>query len=258
MNRNDHIVPEGYLRGFVHPQGSGQRGLWVLNLATLRWSEKTAGQFAYERGFYDYSPDAQPVETADEAFATLERTFPEARKCIRANRAAWPAYRVTLVSFAVMLSARSHLFRHQSTSTILPSLADRSDADQLAKNFSITTMRSEMKRRAEEWLGYDWVLGYTEDPNTPVIASDQSVVMTGAHRDQLGAYASRDFWLSFPVSWDMLLIGSSIPLDAPETRQLSAQELAEFHSVIYEQARRFIVSPIQLWSVPPNRAHLAR
>jgi hypothetical protein len=201
---------------------------------------------AYERGFYDYPDGAKPDATADDAFRTLEREFPLVRERIRGDRTNWIRHRETLVSFAAMLAARSPLFRVQSISGVLPSLADRANSAVMAKSYSITTMRAEMQRRAQEWLSYHWALGYTEDPSVPVITSDQSIGMRGAVADQGVAYASDDFWLWFPVSWDMCLVGSSKPLDAYDTVEFSIEHLAELQSLTYQQARRFVVSPVRL------------
>ena len=151
-----------------------------------------------------------------------------------------------LVDFAVMMAARSPLFRTQAISEVHPSLADGATGNALAKNFSITLMREEMRRRPKAWEGYDWVLGYTTDPEFPFIAGDQVVGMRGNALTAAEALRKNDFWLWCPLSWDMCLIASSQPLDGDPIAPLRSVDVAELQTLTRQQARKFVASPVRI------------
>lgn len=201
------------------------------------------------------TPDQNPQNSSPERLpatpwllkASLSRKLGLVRDQIRnEGYSSWPQHRDALLSFAAMLTARSPLFRDQSASGILPSLDNYPNKETLAKNYSITTMRSETPRRATEWKMYHWGLRYTKNPDFPVIASDQSVGMQGSAENQLEAYQIRDFWLWFPISWDMCLIGSSIPLRGESTGEFEEAHIAEIQNLVRSYATAFVVSPVQL------------
>ena len=247
--RRDHYVPQAYLRGFVHPQRCDHpKPLWVLDLNRQRmWFEKSPSQIGWERGYYDYSPGSNPDVTAEDAFRRLENDFPGIRDYIRANGyQGWTAYRDVLVEFAAMMATRSPLFRTQAVSQVRPFLTDCQTGNALAKNFSITLMRPEMRRRLEEWQAYDWGLGYTRDPQCPFIASDQVVGMRGDALTAAEALRRNDFWLWCPLSWDMCLIASSRPLNTKSTTALRPAHVAELQTLTKQQARTFVASPVPI------------
>jgi len=246
--RRDHYQSQGYLRGFIHPERERlPKPLWVFDLKRNEWSEKSPYQIGCERGFYDYPPDSKPDATADDAFRRLEDRFPRVRKRIRSDGyESWIQHRDTLVSFAAMMAARSPLFRTQTVSQILPSLAGDPNGDVLAKNFSITLMRAEIQRRPEDWQQYHWVLGYTKKPEYPFIASDQGVGMWGNGADLTEAYEQNDFWLWCPLSWDMCLIASSQPLSGEPTAELRLEQIIEIQTLARRQASIFVASPVRL------------
>jgi hypothetical protein len=247
-NRKDHYAPQGYLRGFIHPQRQRHpKPLWVLDVASNEWAERSPSQIAWSRGFYDYSEDSRPDATADQAFSFCENQFPRIRERIRADGyESWALDRQILVSFVAMMAARSPLFRTQSVSTVEPSSVQQPNSEALAKNFSITLMWSEMKRRASEWDRFDWALGYTENPEDPLVTSDQPIGMRGAAGDQRTAWQRNDFWLWCPIAWDMCLIASSLPLIGPPTTALGPEYLAEIRTLTAKQATRFVASPCVL------------
>lgn len=242
-DRKDHWVPQGYLRGFIHPgRLKHPRPLWVLDIDRGTWSEKSTSQIAWGRGFYDYSEGSQPDATADKAFSPLESRFPVVRDRIRtAGYEAWIDHRDHLVSFAAMLAARSPMFRNQTVSQVSPSLPAS-----LARNYSITTMRTELQHRPTKWLEYHWVLGYTTNPDQPFVVGDQPVGMWGNEANQAKANELQDFWLWCPLSWDMCLIGSSRPLNAESTSELSPERLSEVQKLTRAQSAIFLASPVVL------------
>ena len=244
--RKDHYVPQAYLRGFIHPQRQDHpKPLWVLDVKRREWFEKSPSQSGWEHGFYDYASGSNPDATAEDTFQRLENNFPKIRDRIRADgHHSWTQHRDMLVNFAVMMAARSPLFRTQVLSQVRPSLADGSTGDDLAKNFSITLMRTEMRRRPPEWKGYHWVLRYTKDPEHPFIAGDQIVGMRGKALTSMEALREDDFWLWCPLSWDMCLIASSRPLDAEPTAPLQPEHVAELQTLTRRQVTRFVASPV--------------
>jgi hypothetical protein len=247
-NRKDHYSPQGYLRGFIHPDREAHpKPLWVLDVVRKKWVERSPSQVAWGRGFYDYSEDGLPDATADQAFSVFENQLPRVRNQIRTEGyRSWNLHRQFLVAFAAMMAARSPLFRIQSVSTVEPSLAQEPTGAALAKNYSITLMRSEMRRRAAEWERFDWVLSYTTNPEEPFVTSDQPVGMRGAAADQRIAWDRNDFWLWCPLSWDMCLIASSQPLRSQTTSSPSREHLAEIRLLTAKQARNFVASPCVL------------
>ena len=103
-----------------------------------------------------------------------------------------------------------------------------------------------MRRRSQEWKEYDWVLGYTKDPEHPFIASDQVVGMKGNAPKPLDALQRNDFWLWCPLSWDMCLVASSRPLDAEPTAPLQPEHLTELQTLTRQLAEKFVASPVPI------------
>jgi hypothetical protein len=247
-DRKDHYAPQGHLRGFIHPQREGHpKPLWVLDIERMEWSEKSSSQIGWERGFYDYSPGSNIDATADDAFRRLENQLPRLRDRIRTDGyESWGQHRAVLVSFAAMMAARSRLFRTQTVSQILPLLAADANRDVLAKNFSITQMRTEIERRPKDWEQFHWVLGYTKNPEHPFIASDQGIGMWGNAADITEAYVQNDFWLWCPLSWDMCMIASSQSLSGEPTAELRPEHVTEIQILTRRQAMIFIASRVPL------------
>lgn len=247
-NRKDHITPQGYLRGFIHPEQLGvPRPLWVFHVQTGRWYRRNPSEVGFERGYYDYAASPRPDASADDAFMRIENEFPRVREQIRRDGYAnWPKHRELLVAFAGMMAARSVMFRGQAEAEVLGSLRGHADGESLAKNYAITRMRSEIEARRQTWQAWDWALGYTVSPADPIVTSDQAVGMWGNAPDQATAHTINDFWIWCPLSWDMCLIGSSQPLAGGRTRPLEPNHLSEIRRRTRSQASRFVVSPVRL------------
>ena len=246
--REDHYVPQGYLRGFIHPQRVKlQQPLWVLDVERGTWSEKAPSQIGWERGFYDYSPSSNPDETADEAFQFLENNVPRIRDRIRnEGHASWVRDREVLVEFMVMMAVRSPLFREQVLAKELSQLHKGSNGNGAAKDSAIALMVREMRRTPHPWQELDWVLRYTKEAENPFVASDQVVGMTGSAPTLEESLQINDFWLYCPLSWDMCLIGSSRPLDADRSAPHELEYVLQLQTLMKQQARRFVASPSQI------------
>jgi hypothetical protein len=242
-DRKDHYVPQGYLRGFIHPERlQHPKPLRVLDAERGVWSERSPSQIAWKHGYYDYSEGAEPDATADEAFLFIENRFPLVREQIRTSGyETWIEHRAFLVSCAAMLAARSPLFRTCAVSQVSPLLPAS-----LVKNYSITLMRTELQHRPDTWQAYHWVLGYTKNPEQPFVTGDQPVGMWGNSLGQAAASENRDYWVWCPLSWDMCLIGSSLPLNARSTSELLPEQVAEVQKLTRTQSSIFLASPVVL------------
>jgi hypothetical protein len=73
--------------------------------------------------------------------------------------------------------------------------------------------------------------------------------MRGNVASQALAWQRNDFWLWFPVSWDMCLVGSSLPLSGPTTRAFQAEQIAELRGLTISQAAVFVAAPNMLQDV---------
>lgn len=77
--------------------------------------------------------------------------------------------------------------------------------------------------------------------------------MWGEAPEQVAAHADNDFWIWFPMAWDMCLIGSSRSLNGETTRELAPNHLSELRSRTRSQASRFVVSPVRLENLDDKR-----
>jgi hypothetical protein len=248
--RRDHFSPQGYLRGFIHPERLNmQKPLWVFSVDRQVWNEQSTAAFGWAKGFYDYPVGSAPDGIAEEAFLRPENDLPVVREKIRSEGfATWSAHRDHLVRFAAMLSARSPMFLDQAAESLTDSLTGHPNADVLARNYALTTMRSEVEERSRRWHDLHWVLRFTRDPESPVIGCDQSVGMDGYVHDVRLALHDYLTTLFFPVSWDMCLFGSPALLQ-PECAEFLEADLRRLRSFIVKQARVFVVSPMPLEDV---------
>jgi Protein of unknown function (DUF4238) len=111
--RLDHLLPQGYLEGFTNPSTPGR--LSVFSIERQRWFESTPRKVAAINGFYDYSPDSAPDQTADQAFKEFEDRFPNVRReLVASGFSGWQSHLDFLLRYAQMLRARSELFREQT------------------------------------------------------------------------------------------------------------------------------------------------
>ena len=140
------------------------------------------------------------------------------------------------------------MFLDQAASSIRDSLAPYPDADVLARNYGLTTMRAEVEERSRRWQSLHWALRFTTNPGSPVIGCDQSVGMDGYVDDIRVALQDPRTTLFFPVSWDMCLFGSPVEL-TPVCAEFIEADLQRLRSFVAKQARIFVVSPVHLEGV---------
>lgn len=246
--RRDHYVPQGYLRGFIHPSRDPSSGpLWVYQVTRRRWVQRSPKSVGWATGFYDDPVGSNPDGSADDVFRAHENAFPAARDAIRRQGyTTWGSHRDVLIGFAAMLSARSPLFLGQAANQVAPPSASDPEKEVLARSRGITTMRAEVPDRGDRWIrGLHWILRYVLDPASPVVASDQNVGMDGVAPDIAEAAADpRTTWF-FPVAWDMYLLGSVARLE-PACAESCDNDIRRLRSLVMAQAQRFVVSPVRL------------
>ncbi len=250
-NRHDHILPQGYLRGFIDPARKNHpRPLWVIDLAKQKWFEKSSRGFAYEIGYYDYAEGNNPDQTADEDFAELESKFPPVRdKILSEGFSTWPKHKDFLLRFGQMLRVRNELFRkkHQAwTSNAVTALspADPGKREELQKNWAITDMRMEIKKGAMWFNQFDWALLFTKDPRDPVITSEIPGLVEGSVADLPGAVnnPNPDTLIFIPLCWQMCLIGGRGKFHK-ETDIFDCADLHRLRALFTTYASKFLVSP---------------
>ena len=260
---------------------SGQDGrLCVFDTREQRWLPRPVSPTSVgaERGYYDYSANAAPDATADQAFAELETKFPEIRREIVASGfVGWRHHLDFLLRYSQMLRARSKLFRTEffrnaNAATLLrveevtgvrPSKTRPGGTDALIRysllqpqgaervtllrNLSITQMREEMKRGGGEFARRHWCLRFTRDVAHPVITADNAVVLVAfgiASREEAALHP--DTLLIFPVCWQACLIGRIAPIE-PETEELAPSSLPDLYKVYLKDAdSRFAYSPTRV------------
>jgi hypothetical protein len=117
-NRNDHILPQGYLDGFTGPDGF----LQVYDISAQKWAFRSnTKNVACERNFYEYSKDVNPDQTADEAFQEYEDFFPDLRReLVAPNFVGWKTHLPFLLCYINQIRVRSRLFRQHVLQTICP------------------------------------------------------------------------------------------------------------------------------------------
>ena len=70
--------------------------------------------------------------------------------------------------------------------------------------------------------------------------------MRGNALRSVDALRRNDFWLWCPLSWDMCLIASSLPLDAWPTAALLPEGVSELQTLARRQAVKFVASPVPI------------
>ena len=258
--RKDHYLPQGYLRGFISPSRAElQKPLWYFDVHRKQWSELSPAEIGFERGFYDSRGLETNVETADQVFAELERTFPLVRDEIVADFSKWHDHLDFLLRYFQMMRARSPLAFEQrqardrsrqflkvvkvSGRTVTYEPAQVTET--FLKNKAIAEMRQEIQKGAD-WLNrFDWALRYSASPDVPFILSDTPCIVEGKFSTLEEAMQRPETLIVFPLCWQACLFGSLAPFDV-KTDEFSSEDLQKMHRKHFDKAREFIVSPIKL------------
>jgi Protein of unknown function (DUF4238) len=259
--RKDHYLPQGYLRGFISPSRTElQKPLWYFDAHRKHWSELSPAEIGFERGFYDSRGIETNVETADQVFAELERTFPLVREEMVADQFSnWTEHLDFLLRYFQMMRARSPLAFEQRQARDrnrqflkVVKVSGRSITYEPAqvtetflKNKAIAEMRQEIQKGAD-WLNrFHWALRYSVSPDMPFILSDTPCIVEGKFSTLEEAMQRPDTLIVFPLCWQACLFGSLARFDI-KTDEFSSADLQTIHRKHFDKAREFIVSPVKL------------
>ncbi len=266
--RHDHLLPQGYLKGFTDPSTPGQ--LSVYDTRKQRWFESGTARVAAIRGFYDYSHGSDPDKTADESFRKFEEEFPNVvRELVGRDFLSWREHLDFLLGYAQMLRARTVLFREQELaqarqSTILQIKEVSQDSktgqtviryelptetgaelETLLRNLSITRMRGEIDKGAAWFSKMHWCLRVTGDRADPVITGDNPIIVESQAATLGAAPADPSTLVHFPVSWQACLFGSPVRFTV-DIDSFHARDLRRLRSLYLRTDGRFAYSPTRV------------
>jgi hypothetical protein len=266
--RLDHLLPQGYLEGFTNPATPGR--LSVFSVGRQQWFESTPRKVAAINGFYDYSPDSAPDQTADQAFKEFEERFSNVRReLVASGFSGWQSHLDFLLRYAQMLRARSELFREQTVTNARQQPMVRvkevvndpasgktgikweeltetaEEREKLFRNMAITTMRLEIAKGAAFFSQLHWCLRMAPGITDPVITGDDVVVVEGKVPTLEAALTDANTLIFFPVCRHACLIGSPAKFIL-ETEAFHASDVKLLQSRYLKGACRFAYSPRRL------------
>ena len=262
-NRRDHYIPQGYLRGFIDPAREHlPQPLWYFDKLNGTWSSRSPREVGYRHGFYDYTVAEIGAETADIAFAELERTFPKIRKeLVRKGFKNWKSHLDFLLRYAQMMRARSLLFFENQQkdgrnlrmwrveevspdrmSVQLASMTPEPVPEPFIKNWTITNMRSEIARGAAWLTEFNWALRTCDSPALSFVVSEQPLMAYGPRADAAEALRDPETLLFFPLCWQACLIGSRQYFEIEKDR-FGTEDILRFVRMSRDSANLFLISP---------------
>jgi hypothetical protein len=267
--RKDHYLPQGYLRGFIDPsQTMEDKPLWWFQVPHNKWKRCSTAEVGFIRGFYDYSKHVDSsVQTADEAFAELERNYTLVLKELLANQFSnWLSHRNFLLRYMQMIRVRSPLFFEQKLSAAKNTPAwvieeiseDRKSVkvrstelkEPFIKNRTLTEMREELKKGVDYLDNFDWAIRYCETSGDFFFTSDSPFVATGpvTGQDQVirpDALQHADTLLYFPLCWQACILGSPHHFDI-KTDRATPQLIQIVQQMYRANAKSYLISPVKL------------
>lgn len=269
--RRDHFLPQGYLRGFIDPALENvSQGLWKLDIATKRWSERGTKQLGHLAGLYDYageSPEIESLPSADQIFSELENNFSFVReKLLLLRKKAfrnWTTHLPFLLRYMDMLRARSPLYfaqkevegKNTPTWTIekvegnritLKSMEASPPSDVFIKNQTLYHMREEIQKNGAWLRDLNWALRYTESVNEPFVTCEHAFVYEGSVGvSAADAFHHKDTVFYFPVCWQICLFGSRLRFDRG-TDKLDSNDMRVFRRKYRLFAEEYLISPAKL------------
>jgi hypothetical protein len=245
-NRRDHYIPQGYLRGFIDPTRRDlPQPLWHFDKMNHIWSKRSPKEVGYRYGFYDYTVAEMGVETADTAFAELERTFPKIRKeLLRNNFKGWKAHLDFLLRYVQMMRARSLLFfenQQKDGKNLRALVVEEVSADRM----SVRVRSMTPEPLPEPLTDFDWALRYCDSPALPFVASELPFMATGPHANVADAVRDSETLLFFPLCWQACLIGSRQFFHVERDR-FGEEDMRKCARMYRDSANLFVISPSRL------------
>jgi hypothetical protein len=267
-NRRDHILPRGYLRGFIDSSGvTSGKELWTFDIHAKEWSLKSPAEVGWEWGFYDYSKESEVqtgTSSGDVAFTELEQQFPIVRRSLlESGFHNWTEHQDFLLRFMQMMRVRSALFFAQQIEltkagplAIIEEVISERELKiryvgasempaALFKNQALTQMRQEIEQEPNFFEDFDWALRFTDSPSDPFVTTESPVGMIGKGTDSAKAIDDSETLFFFPICWQACLIGSRRHFHV-KTDQFCSADLRSMRRILRENAKSFLVSPTKL------------
>jgi hypothetical protein len=265
-NRDDHYVPQGYLKGFIDPaRDKNDRPLWCLNKRRNRWERKSAKQICYVIGMYDFSNDAIDAVHADVTFKSMEDGFPAVRNRMReGNFSNWRDEFPFLLSYMEMIRVRSPLYFVEQSQAVADSFLGRVvSVDESARKITyddslpltedevhdhtLIKMQEEFRKGTPWMQDFHWQIRTTFNPRNPVITSESPLLVKidqpgfyGPMTDEVLRNPTTEVY--FPLCWEACLVGRLVPFEA-DVSSFEQTNLNELRHMMAEKAPEFIVAP---------------
>jgi len=264
-NREDHYLPQGYLRGFIDPAVSktDSQPLWVFDIQRRTWRRRSTAQIGWERGFYDFVSRQGDRRHAEQAFEELENSYPPLIEKLRASGfQGWHEHRAFLLRYLQMIRCRSPLFREQflrewrdkrgsrvigidGNKITVDSVRLRHFSPGALKEASIQRMIVEMDKGTSQLESFFWQLRLADSAEDCFVTSEQPLVASIDGQDLTIAFDQRSTVLLFPICWQACLVGRRDPFSLSFTDS-TRHERAAVRRVYVDSAARFIVAPQRL------------
>jgi hypothetical protein len=268
LNRRDHYVPQGYLRGFIDPARKHlDRPLWCLSKPRNRWERKSARQICQVKGMYEFADDAITAEHADVTFKRMEDDFPAVRDAlVTQNFVGWKGHLDFLLTYLQMIRVRSPQFFVEQGRAITTGYIGRiTSIDETRTKItydptpltaaqvhdqSLFRMRVEFKKGSDWMSKFSWQIRTTFDPHNPVVTSEAPLFAKGSKLQAEAAMTMEllkddesELW--FPLCWQAAIVGRARPFGA-DLIPFEQPTLSELRHIVAEMAPLFVVSPHDL------------
>jgi hypothetical protein len=257
------------LRGFIGPTHVKEdKPLWCFQVPCRKWKRCSTAEVGFIRGFYDDSQQVDSsIQTADQAFAELERNFTLVLKELLVSQFSnWLDHREFLLRYMQMIRARSPLYFEQKQAVAKTTQAyvieeiseDRKKLkvrptqlpDTFIKNRSLTEMKEEIQKGADWLNNFDWALRHCDSPQNSFLTSDGPFVVTGPLEGQdkqvsWDALRHPDTLFYFPLCWQACIVGSPLLFEI-KTDRAHPNFLQKVRSMYQEKAESYLISPVLL------------
>ena len=262
--REDHYLPQGYLRGFIDPltPKTDSKPLWVFDVQRGSWRKRSTSQIGWEPGYYDFVGRQGDREHAEEAFAELENGYPLLIHNLRATGFQdWRRHSNFLLRYLQMIRCRSPLFREQfmrewgakvGTRVIGTEGVNKLQVDSLKlrrfspgalKEAAITRMLGEMKRGTAMLESFHWQLRLADSVDDSFVTSDQPLLGWAIQGE---SFDHRSTLMMFPLCWEACLTGRRDPFSL-NFHHTTRHERLSIRRTYFESAQIFVVSRQRLF-----------
>jgi hypothetical protein len=267
IERRDHFLPQGYLRGFIDPaRAKSPRPLWCFDIQRKKWSERSTKSVAYRTGLYDYAAGTGVnLESPENSFLRLENDFPTIRaQTVSSSFAQWKNHLDFFLTYMQMIRARSLLYLkeqeeagkalqtfvidkvHDDGKTLtLRSMIPEPPPPAFIKNRTITEMRETIKTGADWLRSFNWALRITDSVKRPFVTTEAAFMMFGPCANREEAIQNPETLLFFPLCWQACLIGSHQVFDI-ETDKFGPEDMKRCRLMYRDSAEIFLLSPAKL------------